>query len=657
MEGLAEKTLKRLPEKFPVPRDVEQALAETLKPKEKCFYEKFCSISFKLLGSLVKGYRLSASTTKDLRDAGLRISSEEWAAGMFCSLLLPALPWLVLWLALGLLSGDLFGLLYLPILGFLLGGLGMMLFQVYPSSLANSRRSEAQSRAITTIMLLSFSLYHRPDLRGATVYAADSTEGKFAEDLRRALLELDEKRRYETVRHLLTVIATEWGKIDDSVRQAIYDILRSTGTRDEASRVLDISRAPGRVLEGAEEQMGKRLSGLVMPTLAFLTFGSLAIIATIGLSPVLSVIGMELVDIKFFVGVSTTLCLAFLLFTLYMSGRRPITVQAVEIPKDDPRLPPSGKVKLLNRIFPNWLFPVLGFGVLAWPGFLYLAGWREGVLGTIATGFSTLWIVWGIAAAVAVHAYLYSAERRKLMEEEKRRVADWANALSTVGSRMLDGKPVARAMEETAELMEGSPVEGELRAAGRKMETTGCSLAEALLGGEKRSLNPIIKSFVEVISRIRADSEAAAGRACMMAAEFLGTLQRVERRFRERIDEAMGNLWLVAVILIPVVCAMAVWVMDFMSGMKFRMISQVAQAGVSGLPLLIGALEAMELAFLRLVMGITAIVLSAIVARYIAHIRNPGDRVEFWLAVMKSAIAATVVFTGTTFLLSMIVVG
>jgi hypothetical protein len=213
-------------------------------------------------------------------------------------------------------------------------------------------------------------------------------------------------------------------------------------------------------------------------------------------------------------------------------------------------------------------------------------------------------------------------------------------------------------MGEAADLMEGSPLEGELREASARMERFGMNLHEALEESRRgRAQNPLIRSFIEIISRIRRDSEAAAGRACMMAAEFLRTLHRVERRFRERIDEAMGNLWLVAVVLIPIVCAMSVWVMDFMSGMKFTMIEQTAAAGVTGMPFLLGAMEAQELALLRLLMGLTAIALSVIIARYISSIRAPGDRVEFWSAVMKSTLASVVIFTATSFLFTLITVG
>jgi hypothetical protein len=534
----------------------------------------------------------------------------------------------------------------------------MMVFQLYPSSLAADRKSDAQRKAINTIMLLSFSLYHRPDLRGATVYAADTSEGKLAEDFQKGLLELDERKRYETVRHLLTAVANEWGRVDDNVRQAMFDILRSTGTKDEATRISDVSKAPARILEGAEEQLTVHLSRLIMPTLAFLTFGSLAIIGTIGLSPVFSVIGMHLVDLKFFVGMSLALVMAFLVFTLYMGKRRPVTIPPPGLPEDDPRLPPKGKVRVFGRFIPSWVPPVLIFSAVVWPGILYLLDVTTGMLGIAAQSFTTLWIVWATAAAIAVYGYLYSSQRVKLREEERRKLVDWGNSLNTIGSRMLDGKPAARAMRETAELMEGSPLEGELREASARMEHFGMNLHEALFEGRMgRAQNPLIKSFIRIISRIRKDSEAAAGRACMMAAEFLNTLHRVERRFRERIDEAVGNLWLVAVVLIPIVCAMSVWVMDFMSGMKYTVMAQTEAAGVAGIPFLLGAMEERELALLRLAMGITAMALSVVIARYISSIRGPGDRVEFWSSALKSVLVSAVIFTATSFMFKLIIVG
>jgi hypothetical protein len=509
------------------------------------------------------------------------------------------------------------------------------------------KRSEAQSQAINTVMLLSFALYHRPDLRGATIYAADVGKGRLAEDLQRGLLELDEKRRYETVRHLLTVLAHEWGEVDEGTRRAIFDILRSSGTREEAARLADIAKAPERVFESTELQLDKRLSALVMPTMAFLVFGSLAIVGAVGLSPIFGMIGMNFVDIKFFVLVVSVLVAAFLLFTTFMGKRRPVTLPPIEIPANDPRLPPPGKAKILGTLVPIWLLPIIAFIVLAWPGILYLAGITSGVMGDIATSFTTLWLVWAVAAAIGLYAYLYSAQRSKLRDEESKKLVDWEVAMNTIGSRVLDGKPMGQAMNEAAELMAGSPIAEQLKQTSTTMDRLGIDLYRALFehGGAKRIYNPLVASFFNIISRIRRGSEAAAGRACMMAAEFLGTLHRVESRFKEKIDEALGNLWLVAILLLPVICAMSIWVMEFMSGISLTTSAQAGSAGLAGLPFIFGAMEARELAALKLLMGIATIALALVIARYIATVRAGEDKLEFWKTAGKSVLLTTIVFT------------
>lgn len=647
-----------LPEKLPVPSDVREALERILKPRKRGLYEKFCAVAGSVFGFFTKNSKLSQKTLRNLKEAGLKVEPRDWAAGLVLSLALPVVLSVVIWLWFIFTGGDLVGTLYLPIVGFLIGGIFMMAFQNYPASAAAQRRADAQGKAIRTVMLLSFSLYHRPDIRGATVQAADMSEGKLAEDLQRGLLELDERQRYETVRHLLTVVANDWGEIDDSVRQAIFDILRSTGAKDESTRLGDVAKAPERVLEGAEEQLTNRLNSLVMPTLAFLTFSSLAIISVVGLSPIFGVIGLNFVDLKFFSAIALGLVVAFLAFTQFMAGHRPATIQIAAPSEDDPRLPPPGKVIVFGKKVPSFIIPIVVFAAIAWPGVLYLVGETSGPLGFIFFSFSTFWFVWAAAGAVGVYAYLYLSRRARIRDEERRKLIDWGNALNTIGSRMLDGKPMPQAMVETANLMAGSPLAYEIKEVGMRMERYGLNLHEALF--EKRSgsrYNPMIRSFLEMISRIRRDSEAAAGRACMMAAEFLRTLNRVERRFRERIDEAMGNLWLVASLLIPVVCSMSVWVMDFMSGMKFSMAAQAATAGVTGIPFLIGAMGVIEIALLRLVMGLTAVALSFIIARYIANIRAAGDRVELWSSVAKSVLVSAAIFTVTSFLLTLITFG
>ncbi len=90
---------------------------------------------------------------------------------------------------------------------------------------------------------------------------------------------------------------------------------------------------------------------------------------------------------------------------------------------------------------------------------------------------------------------------------------------------------------------------------------------------------------------------------------------------------------------------MSVWVMEFMSGVSFTVAGEAAGAGLTNLPFLLGAMEASELVLLKLVMGLTAIALAAVMARYIAVISAGNDRVEFWATMGKTVLFTTIVFT------------
>lgn len=645
-----DKSPMKAEEWLPISRDVQEILDKLKKAEERPpnLYERLCRYARKYLGRFTKDLKLTEGTIRTFSLANLRVKPDEWWAGFLFSFGVPMLLSLGSWLLVGILGADLFSLWYLPVFGLVLGGLLGMVFYLYPFSLAEIKQSEAQSQAINTIMLLSFALYHKPDLRGATVFAADTSNGKLAEDMQKGLLELDEKRSYDSVRHLLTVLAHNWGEIDEGTRLAIFDVLRSSGQSEEAARLQDVVKAPGRVLESSELQLKRRLNKLLMPTLSFMVFGSLAIVGAIGLSPIFGMIGLHFIDLKFFALVAVALVISFLTFTTYMSRKRPATIPPPEIPIEDSRLPPPGKAKLFNHLLPIWLLPLLVLMAIIWPGVLYLAGAPQpGVIKTLALNFNTFWLIWAIASATAVYAYLYANQRVKLREEERRNVADWEIAFNTMGGRMLDGKPMAQAMAETAELMPNTAVAGQLQQTITVMDRLAVDIRTALFehGIMERIYSPLVRSFLTVITRIRRGSEAAAGRACMMAADFLGTLRRVESRFRESMEEAIGNLWLVAIILLPIVCAMSVWVMEFMSGVSFTLGTEASGAGLANLPFLFGRMEAKELALLKLVMGTTSMAISLVVARYIAVIRAGHDRVEFWSTAGKTILATTAVFT------------
>ncbi|MCD6248502.1 MAG: hypothetical protein J7J17_03545 [Hadesarchaea archaeon] len=630
-----------------VSRDVQEIL-EKLKEEEerpRNLYELVCSGSRRLLGWFTKDMGLQENTIKNLSWAGLRVTPEEWWAGFFLVTLLPIVVATAAWVILALLGAELLSLLYLPALGLVIGGLLGASFYYYPASVANINQSEAQSKAIETVMLLSFALHHRPDLRGALTFAANASDGKLAEDIRRGLLELDEKRGYESTRHFLTILAHRWRDIDEGTRRAIFDILRSTGQREEAARQQDVAKAPRRVLESSEQQLELKLNSLVTPTITFLVFGSIAIVAVIGLSPIFGMVGLNFVDLKFFTLAAGALIISFFAFTIFMVRQRPAVIPPPEIPADDPRLPPPGKFRFFGHVLPLYLPVILVSATLAAPGIIYLLRWENA--GWVVSGPNTFWLIWAVTGGLAIYSHLYIGAKAKVRNEVQEEMADWSMALNIMGSRIIDGLPMHQAMRETSGLMSETAVGRQLKNAGDIMEKFSVDAQHAFFesGVARRIYSPLVSSLLGVITMIKRGSEVAAGRACMMAAELLDTLREVERRFREKIDDATSNLWMMSVILLPTVCALSVWVMELMSEMSLTVTLQAEAAGLANFPFLTAPMESSDLALLKLLMGSTAITLSLIVARYIAIIRGGRDPVEFWRTVAPTTLVTTIVFT------------
>lgn len=630
-----------------ISREVREILKELEKQEESGsrIYERLCHWSGKLFGKITKDMDMTEETRKKIAWADLKVTPTEWWAGFLLIVIFPILATILPWAVLTISGATLISYWYLPVLGLGLSGLLGFSFYYYPISAANIAKTEAQSKAIETIMLLSFALHHKSDLRGSAIFAGNASNGKLSEDLRQGLLELDQKRSYESVRQMFVAIAHKWRNVDEGVRRAIFDILRSTGQSDESIRQQDVSQAPKRVLESSEKQLDSKLNSVVMPMMTFMVLGSIAIVGVIGLSPIYGMIGMNFIDIEFFALTAVALIAGFFVFTLVIERRRPVTLPSPRISEKDERVPPEGAVRIFGQELSTWIPTFLVFLVIASPGIIYLSGAFHS--NYIISGPNTFWFVWAGSASLAVYAYLRVGPRAEIKREVRQATEDWTMALNTIGSRILDGRPMKQAMEETSEIMPETKVGATLQEATTTMERISVDPNYAIFktGIAQRIYNPLITSYLGIITKIKRGSEEAAGRASMMAAEFLDTLVEVERRFKGKVSDAIGNLWLMAVVLLPVVSALSVWVMDFTREMSSSVSSTAGKAGLANIPLLVSSMETAEIATLKLIMGFMVLALILIVIRHISVIRAGRDPVEFWKSVPLATITGTALFT------------
>jgi len=574
-------------------------------------YVGFCKFARRVLP--IREYKLREETRRDLKNAELDLRDEEFAAGLFFSLLLPLALVLVISIVL-LFYLDLTSVLLFILSGILLICLpSFILFQLYPSVLAAQKLSRARGEAITTLLVLCFNLLHHPDLRRAILQAC-KTEGKLSSDFRRSLISLERAEIRET-REILTSLSKEWAERDETISEALLEILRSQTSADEDSRKLSLQRTSSRIIEEVEREAEEKLGGMISPTIYFLSFGSLAVVLVIGLSPLFGMFGLGGISMPFYLFSVTLLTVIFWTFTFLALRKRPLF-----LPSPTPTLKSSRKALLLS------LSCFLPFVVLA-------------------LRHSLLWFLLGVGLSLAAFCFFrtFDAIVSRRREEKSRR--EWRRLISFLGEKMREGRTFVDALREACSLF--PQIGPELRKVLTVMQTKSIDPYSAFFEEGNAPSEPLISRILETSLELRRRSEAACANALIGASDMIERLERVERRFRERMREAVSNLWMISIVLLPLVCSISVWVVQTFTKLTSELPAEWF--------FLSTGLTFSSLPALSFFVGILCLALSLSVARYIAGINAPGDKILLLQHVGKTTLLSTSIYLGSLLLFSSLV--
>ena len=564
-------------------------------------YSGFCRAASRILP--IREYRLKEETRRELKRAGLNLRDEEFAAGLLLSLLLPLSAVALLSLSL-LFFWDPSMVLLLFLLGLLLLCLpSFLLFQLYPSVLAGQGMSRARGSAIYTLLVLSFNLLHHPDLRRAMLHAS-KTEGRLSSDLRRVLLAL-ERGEFRGAGEALLHLSREWAELDERVSEALLDLLRSQNSADEPSRVASLERTLNRLIEEVEGEAEEGLGRMVSPTIHFLSFGSLAVVLVIGLFPLFGMLGLGGFTLSFYLLSIASLSLAFWIFLSLALRKRPLLLP----------LPSFTLASTSRALLPS---------VACFLGFSYPAT------------RSLLWLVWGTGVSLALFCFLKTRNVLKLRREEEKSRAEWRRLVSFLGEKMEEGRTFGEVLREAGTLFRR--IGPELRKVSTLMQARALDPYSAFFEEGNAPRDPLTSGILEISLELRRRSESAAASALRGASEVVERLERVERRFRERMREAVSNLWMISIVLLPLVCSVSVWVV----GTFAKLASSVPAEW-----LLFSSPPPSQLPLLPLLVGLLSLSLSLSVARYISGITAPGDRATALHSMGKTAFLSTSVYLGS----------
>lgn len=370
------------------------------------------------------------------------------------------------------------------------------------------------------------------------------------------------RRARGTPRSGLRTFAEEWDARCPAMGRAVL-LLEAAAAAPPGERERVLDRAADTALEGTRERAATFAADIRGPATAVYAFGVLLPLALLGVLPAARVAGLP-------VGLTTVVVVYDILLptglawaTVRLLSRRPVAFPPRRVPQSHPDAP--------DRRWPPviaGLATALAAGLLA--GVL-VAGWAR----PLAAGGT------GVGAGLVVRY----RPHRSIREDVRAVEGELTDVLALVGRRVSDGAPVERAVEGTADHLDG-PAGAVFAAASRRQRRLGVGVREAFVGhhGALEDVpSPRARSAADLLA-VAAREGRPAGAAIVSMGELLDDLVAVEReavRELRRVTATLGNT---AAVFAPLVGGATVALADAMASSELG-----ANVPTAGLGVAVGA--------------------------------------------------------------------
>ena len=605
-------------------------------------------LSYRLLaaagggGLIGEAERLAASDTETaLSFAGLELGTAEVtslallaAAGALLLVLATGLT-AVAW---GLLDGATAGLLLLcaglvPLLAF-------AYVAGYPWRRAAYLRLHSLGDVPEVISYIVMAMKLNPNLERALAFAMKNSRRQLARDVRKLMWDM-QVRAYDSLDDALAAFAERWGKQSDHFRRSVFIIKSATCERDEALRTIALNRALDVVLDGTRSLMGEFSARLHGPTLLLYSIFVMVPLALVAMLPAAAVVGLRANALELFLLYDLLFPLVTMAYAGSILAGRPAAFAPPDIPADHP---------LASRRA-RWAWAALGLAAggalccgyaLAPPGLLPLP--------------SSIWIVWGSAAAIAVYCYGSCLPYKRARDEIVAMEAEFADSLFVLGRRLAEGRPPEEGFAYTARAIEGTAIGRAYAAAAYNIRCLRATLHDAVLDEAYGAFSAVysdrIRATIGMLVETSALSGEVAGSSIIKLADHLKELQGVEEEIRRMLYTMTSMLRTTCAIFAPFIAGVTLALSGSVADIVARTAADMQALPESARPYfpLVPQISApgVSQADFTLIVGVYLILLVLILLRFVDGIEHGDDLREFMYSAGRTLPVAVITFSLTT---------
>ena len=533
-----------------------------------------------------------------------------------------------------------------------------------PSHRAVITRIESGGELVMGVLYIIVFLKNRPNLEGAIRFAADNTSGKFSEDLKKILWDL-ENGKTTNIDDALADYVVEWKDYNRPFVDSIELIRSSMNEGNPIRRENLLDKAMQFILQGTDDRMKHYARGLKTPNTIIQGLGILLPVMGMIIFPLVATfMGDSMPNLAAYLLIGYDIILPIMVFFLMkrIMDTRPATKSYIDISDHPDTIPiqyyKAGKSKVLV-----WPFAILAGGLVMVLGYIIkmaFGSMEEPIFLLSSPVFHSMFIIWGIAAGFIVYNYYTSVQKMDIMKNLGIIEDEFESALFSLGNRLSGGTPLELALIKASEDTKELEISGLYNICAKNMNRLNMTFQQSLFDPEYGAMqyypSKIIKTIMKSLSETFSKGTKAAATTMLVISEYMRQIRTTQEKIIDLLSESVSSMKFQAFVLLPTISGVVVATAQIIMTMMLRIgesMSSLAESGdgaVLGGANPLGAILPTESAvapwFLQMVVGIYVIEVLILLGKFITRINSCHPRFITlplqWLWIMDSALAAMV---------------
>jgi hypothetical protein len=559
---------------------------------------------------------------------------------------------------------DAFTVLLMIVVSLFLPLIIMNLLSSYPKTYARYVKIHSLGDIPEVLSYLVMYLKLVPNLENSVKFAASESSTSLARDLRKMLWDM-EIRVYHGIDDALTSFADYWGAWSDHFKRSLHLIRSSVHEPEEAQRIITLNRALDVGLDGTRELMNQFASKLHQPTMVIYSIGIMIPLSIIAMLPAAGLIGMKITIFQVFFVYDIILPLIILFYTRKILLSRPATFNPPMIPSDHPDLVKIDKHRrLVISLIVGFLIALPGIFFMVVPivmptsssnAFLHFIADPGGLNSYFPV---TLFLIWGVAAAVTLYSVSVYRPYKKIRDAIKQIEKEFSDALYILGKRIADEKSPEESFMYTANTMRGAKISEVFSQTGYNLTAMHTNIRDALFSPEYGSLEYVYSDRIKAIMRLFVEgvqkSQKAVSISIIRIADHLKELQEVENKIKDTLYSLTSTLRSTAAVFAPLIAGVTLAITKLISNVLNSMSGKIPTEAIEGgsSTVFSGITETFTLENVRpeyftLVVGIYIIELVFLLTRFTNGIDEGDDKAEYMYSLGRVMPTAIIVLTFT----------